>query len=325
MTPQFVDFNFDGLQDMVVGTFEGTAFWVPGSAGGFQEFQRIKDAQGRPVLIADFWNYEEKKWDEADRSPEGQENPSHHCTSVVAVDWDGDKDLDLLLGAYRAGALYLQLNDGKPGAPSYTGVNYPVKAGGSDLIVPGGMASVRKVDWNDDGLFDLVCGGAKGGVYLYQNEGKLGAPEFAPPQSLVEPAGDDPAEIDNGLPTSPQTGFHIDVVDFDGDEDLDLLVGGYSAWNPQQRELTPEQRIKVAELEKEIAQLQAKFSTIRRDLQATVDKSDPQALRAAFKKFRESGDYQELRKRQLEAMAELKKLKPTRQRKAFVWLYRRKA
>ena len=50
MTPQFVDFNFDGLQDMVVGTFEGTAFWVPGSTGGFQEFQRIKDAQGRPVI-----------------------------------------------------------------------------------------------------------------------------------------------------------------------------------------------------------------------------------------------------------------------------------
>ena len=32
-------------------------------------------AQNRPVLLARFYNYDEKKWDTTDRSPEGQKIP----------------------------------------------------------------------------------------------------------------------------------------------------------------------------------------------------------------------------------------------------------
>ena len=330
MTPQFVDFNSDGIKDMVMGTFEGVAFWVPGSAEGFHEFQRIKDSQDRPVLIADFWNYETEEWDETDRSPEGEENPRQHLTSAVAVDWDGDKDLDLLLGAYRAGALYLQINEGKPGEPSYTGVNHAVKAGEGDFIVPGGMSSMRKVDWNGDGLFDLVCGGHGGGVFLFQNEGKPTAPQFAAPHALVKPPFAAPRRLDEkpaaapDRPTAPQTGFHIDVVDYDDDGDLDLLVGGYSTWEAKAKKLTDKQQEQLASAKEEAKQTQKKLSKLMNDLRSNIDQSDQEALRAAYEKLRDTDDYKDLLKRYQTASQALDKLQPGRKRKAHVWLYRQK-
>ena len=46
MTPQLVDLNADGYQDMVMGTFEGTAFLVEGTKEGFKEPTQILDKNG---------------------------------------------------------------------------------------------------------------------------------------------------------------------------------------------------------------------------------------------------------------------------------------
>ena len=50
MCPQLVDFNADRHPDLVMGTFEGVAFLVPGSKTGFQQPQRILDAS-RKYLV----------------------------------------------------------------------------------------------------------------------------------------------------------------------------------------------------------------------------------------------------------------------------------
>src|SRR5262245_34567027 len=198
MCPQLVDFNADGHADLnrvpfgnrsysppcgtlfswfqsdfglVMGTFEGVAFLVPGSKAGFQEPQRILDAAGNPILLSAFWNYKTAKWDNADRSPKGEQHPQDHCISVVAGDWDNDGDLDLLLGA-KEGGLYLRRNDGSPGQPKFVTTNERLTADSKPLMVPGGLTAPRLIDWNGDGLFDLVCGSFGGGVYVYVNSGK---------------------------------------------------------------------------------------------------------------------------------------------------------
>ncbi len=43
MTPQLVDLNADGHQDMLMATFEGTAFLVAGSKEGWEAPVHIKD------------------------------------------------------------------------------------------------------------------------------------------------------------------------------------------------------------------------------------------------------------------------------------------
>ena len=52
MTPQLVDLNADGHQDMVVATFEGTAFLIEGSEDGWKKPQHIVDENDTNVRIS---------------------------------------------------------------------------------------------------------------------------------------------------------------------------------------------------------------------------------------------------------------------------------
>ncbi len=85
MSSQLVDIDADGYNDILVGSFEGVPYLIRGSEEGFSEPQQIKDATEETVVIADFWNHEEDKWDKTDRA-----ESKGHCTSVEAVDWDDD-------------------------------------------------------------------------------------------------------------------------------------------------------------------------------------------------------------------------------------------
>jgi hypothetical protein len=320
MCPQLVDFNADGYPDLVMGTFEGVAFWVPGSKTGFQEPQRILDAAGNPVLLSAFWNYDTKKWDNADRSPTGQRHPQDHCISVVAVDWDNDGVLDLLLGA-KEGGIYLRRNEGAPGRPKFVTTNERVLANGKPLMVPGGLTAIRVVDWNGDGKFDLVCGSFGGGVYLYLNKGKPGQPAFGPPQVLISPAekGSDTA----AEPTRPTEGCYVDVVDYDGDGKLDLLVGGYSSWSPPRKELTDAEKKEAAELEKRIGTLSAAQQKLYREAQEKA-KGDQAALKKHYQELVKTEAFRKTSQALHAASARMDELRPRPRREAFVWLYRRK-
>jgi hypothetical protein len=322
MCPQLVDFNGDGYPDLVMGTFEGVAFLVPGSKTGFQEPQRILDAAGNPILLSAFWNYETKKWDNADRSPKGQQHPPDHCIAVVAVDWDKDGVLDLVLGA-KEGGIYLRRNEGAPGRPKFVTTNEQVMADGKPLVVPGGLTAIRVVDWNADGNFDLVCGSFGGGVYLYLNTGKPGRPAFGAPQVLIPPAEKNGSAALPTEPTRPTEGCYVDVVDYDGDGKLDLLVGGYSTWHPVRKELTPAESKEVQVLEERISTLRATLSKLYREAQDQA-KGDPENLKRFYQELVKSEQYQKTSQQLQAAERRLDELRPRGRREAFVWLYRRK-
>ncbi|HEX6813449.1 MAG TPA: FG-GAP-like repeat-containing protein [Planctomycetota bacterium] len=230
MSPQFVDFDGDKQLDIVAGTFSGSPFVAIGSEKGWQQPVEIKDGKGDRIVLNQFWNYETKKWDETKRCDPEDALKQGHGTSAIAWDQDGDGDLDLLLGDYDGGYLYLRKNDGKPGAPKFVGRNKPVMVGGKPLNV-GKMSTPRIVDWDRDGLMDLVCSsmgdaygdGDGGGVWLFLNTGSQKTP-FAKAQLLIPLSKKESKQE----PLRPDSGLYADVADCDGDGDLDLVVGGYT-------------------------------------------------------------------------------------------------
>ena len=334
MSPQFVDFNADGNLDIVAGTFDGSphvAFGTgPGPATGWKQPEQILDRAGARIVLNDFWNFDAKKWDATTRcDPPGHDLEKGQCTSAWAMDWDGDGDLDLLLGDYKNGYLYRRMNEGTSSKPQFATVNVPVLAGGKPLHLEGKMGTMRLVDWNRDGLMDLVCSsmgdaysedGEGGGVYLFLNRGKKDAPEFAEPVTLVA-AGKKEA-IDG--PTRPDSGLYVDVADDDGDGDLDLIVGGYSHWKPKARQLTPEEKERVKVLQADLKKLDQRLTALSQAMmEAAKGIDDPEA---ANKKRTEvlkeqAAERSELAKKRAAISTELDPLVPGPKRVSFCWRY----
>lgn len=317
MSSQLVDMNSDGYDDILVGSFSGVPYLIKGSKEGFGEPVQIMDAEDQTVLIAAFWNDEERKWDSTDRA-----QSEGHCTSVSAVDWDNDGDFDLLLGDYYGGRLFLRINDGTAEKPSFAATNQPVEAGGQPVVIEKGLAAPRVVDWDGDGLFDILCGGAKGGVYLFKNIGQKNSPEFAAAATLIAPI-QDPSDsfikrvpAKNGQPTLPGSSYHIEPTDFDGDGDLDLLVGGRSSWlKTEHRVLTDEEQNRLQEVSQQQAEVLQELSALSKEAESAEERE----------KLMKNKDYQEL----IEKYQQLSKEKneyrtdPT-DSGDFVWLFRRK-
>jgi hypothetical protein len=317
MSSQLVDINEDGNSDILVGSFSGVPYLIKGSPRGFTKPEQITDASGQAVLIADFWNDKESKWDTTERA-----NSEGHCTSVSAVDWDDDGDLDLLLGDYYGGRVYLRENQGDAKQPKFAATNQVVMAGDAPTVIDNGLAAPRIVEWDGDGRFDILCGGAKGGVYFFKNIGRQKAPKFAAAETLIAAYHDTsnsfvmrvPAK--NGQPTLPGSSYHIEPVDYDSDGDLDILVGARSSWlREPPPKLTDKEKKEVEEINKSLAD-------VRKKLLAAAAEAKTDEAREALKK---SGAYQKL-------IQEYQQLSSKRSRYRtdpietgdFVWVYRRK-
>lgn len=319
MSSQFVDINADGYKDIVTGSFSGTPQIIMGSSEGLEKPKPILNKDGDTVLLSAFWNDKDNKWDETDRS-----KSEGHCTSAWTIDWDADGDHDLLLSGYYGGELYLCLNEGTATEPVFATTNTAVVAADKPLVISQGISSVCTADWNGDGLFDILCGGSKGGVYFYANQGTAGSPKFGKPEMLFDVLSEIAGAATNrmslvptvdGQPAIPGDHFHLEVADYDRDGDLDLLIGSTERWDSGERKvLTDEEQERLAEIEKSIEELQQQTK------EASAGKTGEERL-----ELRRSKEYRERHNQCYKLQSELAKLKPNPIKHAGqIWVLKRK-
>lgn len=320
MSPQLVDINADGTNDMIMATFEGTVFLVAGSEEGYADPQHITDCKDENVRISLYWDNDEEDYLSVDRSIEGEENyADHHMTSAAAVDWDDDGDLDLLLGAYE-GALYLCMNEGSKTEPKFADHNLQVKAGGKHLTIEGGLATPRICDWNQDGLFDILCGGSSGGVFYFKNIGEKGKPKFAAAEALIERTeGASSYDVtampcEDGVPVQPASSFHIEAVDYDNDGDIDLLVGGRCYVESKKKELTTEEKEELSEIKEKMAELNSQMEKLYEE----IEEGDEEAMDELY----QSEDFSKLQDKMMVLWERQDELSPAPREANLIWLYR---
>lgn len=341
MGSQFVDLDGDGHIDWLTATFDGSPHVARGGEGGFGEPEHLLDADGERVIVSYYWDYEREQH-LSDGRAMGREidyADRERCISALAFDHDGDGDLDLLLGTYENGRLYLRVNEGTDAEPKYATRNVPVMAGGEPFALPSKMTAPVIADWDGDGVQDIVAGSfgkddeeqpEGGGVYWargLRGEGDAQRGGFGPLQPLIAPTADRAHE-----PTRPDAGLYPAVVDWDGDGDLDVLVGGYSEWTPEARPLTEAEQQEVADLRVALERAVDAFSDVQRRRNVAIiaategmDRDSDEyydAADAVKEQFAEEYDAVVEERESLDRR--LYELIPRPQRRPFVWFYERR-
>jgi hypothetical protein len=292
-----VDLDADGHDDITTGSYwPGDMFWFRGlGKGEFAKGQKLTDEEGKDLNAGKPWESEKK--------------PDMDSLASVPffVDWDGDGDLDLLAGNIAGRVIRIE-NAGTRQKAVFGTERSPVEAGGKVLQVGGGDSGPVCADWDGDGLWDLVVGAGDGSVVWCRNTGKAGSPEFAAPVALV-PANEQgftPIPVGEE-PKGPGLRTKVHVADFDGDGQVDLLVGGYV----QQALPAPEQERRRDELREQRTALQKEMQKLYRTDEEPVDAT------VAAERKRVSEEMQKIWK-------ELRPLEQQNEPHGYVWVYPRK-
>lgn len=155
-----VDWNADGKLDLLIGDVQGRVHLMfnessPSAAPVGQDSAPVRAGQQRNLNV--FAKSQELSAGGA------LIKVGHGDSHPVAVDWDGDKLLDLLVGCGDGSVLFYK-NQGSAKEPKLAKAETLVPASnfGEDAVKvairPGGRVKICVVDWNGDGRLDLLTG-----------------------------------------------------------------------------------------------------------------------------------------------------------------------
>ena len=197
-----MDLNGDGKKDVISGSYPGQLYlFTRKNSGAFADGIVLNDKKGLPLNMG-------------------------RATTVAIADWDGDGDLDMVVGNMD-GAVYSVINEGTTTKPLF-GTPKPIQAAGKALTVSD-LAGPCIADWDNDGLIDLLVGDGKGAVGFYKNVGTKTEPKLSARVELISQssASNIPSKLDN--PERSGMRVKISTCDWNQDGLLDLLVGDFSS------------------------------------------------------------------------------------------------
>ena len=302
--------------DMLSAAYNGLCYIMYGNDdGSLNDTITLKDKTGAPVNLGQYVinvNNRPKTILKGDNRLWGH--------FVKAHDWDDDGDLDLLMSARGTAwgpkgdigykkitgmGVKLRINEGSNTNPVFGTENIDV--------VPAHYADAL-VDWDGDGLWDIVGGSLMGGVYFYKNLGKPGNPKFGEAKCLIEPSEFE--DKDKG----GQCGItQLTVSDYNNDGKLDLIIGNNNLIYKEVPDYTAEEIKEREQIQKLQAECQYMGKVIR-DKYRIKYKGNVEKVNKAMMKDK---DYLKIRKRWKEfskKSARLKELTPEVIPYGFIWV-----
>ncbi len=129
----------------------------------------------------------------------------------VVVDWNNDGKKDLVIATQDDG-VRVYLNTVSNAAPAFSGFTVAV----TNIAILN-RCSAEVYDLNGDGKKDIIAGEKEGGVYFYENTGTDASPEISAQGKKMK--------LTSGQEITMHGSAHIDMVDWDGNGSMDLIVG----------------------------------------------------------------------------------------------------
>ncbi len=329
-----MDIDADGHPDLLSGSWPGELFLFRGTADrSFAAPEMLKDKNGEIINIGGGITEESngriliRGNAEFERTGEGTfvkyrgkrlestaERPistTGTASVVSAADWDGDGDLDLIVGNIN-GDVYLIPNEGTPKAYAF-GKEEHLLADGQPIDV-GSRAGPCVADWDGDGDLDLLVGADNGSVSLFRSVGSGKSPKLASQVQLVGPGEASygpraPREVRRGVRSK------ICVADWNSDGRPDLLVGDLAVQKPDRPEPTPEEKAEHEQIRKDLEPIMNRFN------EATQRLVGPPRVRDTQERNKLLEERRQLVK-QMEALES--KLPPENETHGWVWLFLRR-